>query len=141
MNKFLLALCSAALASWAWAQEDDSPGAAKPVPSDIETVSFIVHKRAKCESCEPKVCVPELSKTKTPRTYFECECKDYCLPRCPFPFCGCCKKGCKDRGPGPCPKCSKPRTRNVLIKKQAMDETESWRCVPKKIDELACPNQ
>jgi hypothetical protein len=142
MNKFLTLLCTASLASAA-AAADPGPvldaGAVKPVPQEIDGVCLPPTGPCCGKRCPDKICVPELRTDKTQRVYYECETKDYCLARCPFPFCRACKKGCKDCGPGPCPKCSKLRVRNVLIKKSATEEEQNWTCVPKSLADMPCP--
>lgn len=88
-------------------------------------------------ACQIVQCVPELSTTIKPRVYFECESKEYCLPRCRLP-CFWRKREGVVPASADCPPCGKVRVRRVLIKKVATEESPSWRCVPKTIRDMPC---
>jgi hypothetical protein len=138
MNRYLWLLCGVVLAGSVRAEEEGAAvptaaGAKAPAPTGVAPSKG----DPGCPPCQVKMCVPETSKSKTARVYYECECKEYCLPKCPFPCFFRKKCGCDDCKPG-CPRCDKPRVRNVLIKKLATEETESVRCVLKTVEAPPC---
>lgn len=78
-----------------------------------------------------KVCrmVPEVKQHK--RRVFDVKCEDYCLPKCPCPLCGG-KKLCGDW----CPFCGKARTKQLLLKKEVVEERVEYKCVVEEVVEL-----
>jgi hypothetical protein len=163
MPRYLLALCLSALAVEAWGQtvprlvpegrvQAPVPVAvgqplpdgwvqvtlppAVPAPAPAKegepTHYILVGAPGKHDKCQDKVCVPEPYTKKTPRVYHDVKEKEYCLPGCtPWEW-------LKNRLKGnyscdQCQKCGKVRTRNVLIKKTAIDECPAYRCVVKPV--------
>ena len=102
---------------------------------------------APCEPCPPatrKTCVPEPDQKKVTKTVYDCECEDFCLPKCPKFSLHSHKKGCdKDCGgcaDGACASCEKPRTRKVLIKKFVTHEECGVKCSVQEVPACApCP--
>jgi hypothetical protein len=78
-----------------------------------------------------KVCrvVPEVQQVR--RTVYSCKSEDYCLLKCPCPL-GPGKQSCD----GCCPQCEHPRRRNVLLKKEVVEEIPMFRCVVEEVVEL-----
>jgi len=132
--------CAALLASALWADEPaaDAPPAAPALSAaeESEATEESAAPNAGCPPCVTKVCVPEPAKKKTVTPWYDCVSKDYCLPRCPWPACWFGKKRCGEGAP--CTECGPPRTRNVLVKKLAVKETDTVKCVPKTIAAPAC---
>ena len=84
------------------------------------------------QEVKKKVCrmVPEVKQHK--KRVFDVKCEDYCLPKCPCPLC-CGKKLCGDW----CPLCGKPRTKQLLLKKDiVVEEVISYKCVVEEVVEL-----
>lgn len=122
------------------------PPGAQPLPPGAVPVD-IPGKQECGNPCVKKICVPEPSKTKKSTVYYDCQCKDYCLPRCPCPNCfkfwkkkkDCANCECEH---GHCPKCEKkPRVRAVLIKKTKTEECDSTKCVVKEVPQECCPEE
>lgn len=148
MKRTLFLLLAGLLAANVWAGENSEaetesapePIAAPAAPKGTAPAPAGTVPGSPADCCPPnlvKVCVPEPSKKKTSTPYYDCVTKDYCLPKCPWPF-GCFRKKCAECGDG-CPNCSKPRTRNVLVKKIATEECDTFKCVPKTILVPPCP--
>jgi hypothetical protein len=75
-----------------------------------------------------KVCkvVPDVKKTV--KWVYDCKPEDFCLPRCSCPLHGLKKHhGCEKCAS--CMQCDRPMNRNLLIKRQVVEECPTTKCV------------
>jgi hypothetical protein len=140
MKGYWISLCSLALAGMAWAQ---TPGtvtivtdSAAPLASAPAAVSGSIlglghHGDGGCGGCGHTTCMSVPAKKKTTKVEFSSVCEKICVPMC----------SCSLRGHGHCDSCSegtcsRPYTKNYLVKKVRTEECDTYKCVP--VESPAC---
>jgi len=120
-----LVIVAAAVCWLGLCQAADAPPVCQPGYVIVEEITYQEVVRKCCKV------VPE--KIKTRRTVYGCKTEDYCLPRCPHPWHG--QSGCAEGAPAACPACSAPRTRQLLLKKEVVEEKSTFKCVVETVVE------